>query len=228
MDSIGDRPTGQNNRGVPVGRRGTPSLHAILDVDAAIAANWDTADLAKAFLDGGVQLIQLRGKFLPSASLLTLCDWLVAAAEPYGSSVIVNDRVDLARMSGATGVHVGQEDLAPRAARRLLGADAAIGYSTHTTAQIQAAAGEPVTYIAIGPVFGTTTKATGYEPVGVGRISEAVRLSRGVPVVGIGGITLDTAPAIIEAGASSVAVIADLLSTNDPQRRVRAFLDALA
>ena len=210
-------------------RDSIPSLlHAILDVDAAAAANWDSVDLARAFLDGGAPLIQLRAKHLPSAPLLALCDALVGAAEPYGASVIVNDRVDLARMSGASGVHVGQDDLAPGAARLLLGPDAVVGYSTHSVSQIQAAAVEPVTYIAIGPVFGTRTKDTGYEPVGLERVSEAAGLSRGVPVVAIGGITLDTAPAVIEAGASAVAVIGDLLVTTDPRRRVRAFLDALA
>ncbi len=131
-------------------------------------------------------------------------------------------------MSGAAGVHIGQDDLAPLAVRQILGPGAIVGYSTHTTAQIEAASTEPVTYIAIGPVFGTTTKATGYEPVGLDLVSGAVRVSRGLPVVAIGGITLETAPAVIEAGASSIAVIADLLVTGDPARRVRAFLDALA
>jgi thiamine-phosphate pyrophosphorylase len=205
-----------------------PSLHAILDVDAAAAANWDSLDLARAFLDGGARLIQLRAKHLDSAPFLALCDALVGAATPHGADIIVNDRADLAEMSGAAGVHVGQDDLTPSAARLLLGSDAVVGYSTHTVAQIQAAAAEPVTYIAIGPVFGTRTKATGYDPVGLEQVAEAVRSSRGLPVVAIGGITLDTAPAVIAAGASSVAVIADLLSSADPARRVRAFIDALA
>ena len=131
-------------------------------------------------------------------------------------------------MSGAAGVHVGQDDLAPAAARRLLGPGASVGYSTHTVAQVEAAALEPLTYIAIGPVFGTLTKATGYEAVGLSVVSEAARVSRGLPVVAIGGITLETAPAVIAAGASSIAVISDLLATGDPAARVRAFLDALA
>jgi len=206
----------------------SPSLHAILDVEVAAAANWDVVDLARAFLDGGARLIQLRAKHVHSAPFLGLCDALVGAAVPYGARIVVNDRADLARMSGAAGVHVGQDDLAPRAARLLLGSEAVVGHSTHTVAQIEAAVHEPVTYIAIGPVFGTRTKATGYEPVGLARVSEAARLSRGLPVVAIGGITLDTAPAVIGAGAASVAVIADLLATADPGRRVRAYLDALA
>ena len=131
-------------------------------------------------------------------------------------------------MSGAAGVHVGQDDLTPGAVRRLLGAGAIVGYSTHTTAQIETASIEPVTYIAIGPVFGTRTKATGYEPIGLEMVSDAVRVSRGLPVVAIGGITLETASSVIEAGASSIAVIADLLAIDDPAGRVRAFLDALA
>jgi thiamine-phosphate pyrophosphorylase len=139
----------------------------------------------------------------------------------------VNDRADLALMSGAAGVHVGQDDLAPSAARQLLGPGAIVGYSTHTAAQVEAASTEPVTYIAVGPVFGTRTKATGYEPVGLGLVAEAARLSRGLPVVAIGGITLETAPAVVRAGAASVAVITDLLEGGDPAARVRRFIEVL-
>ena len=134
-----------------------PSLHAILDVELAAGASWDPVDLAKAFLDGGAPLIQVRAKRLNSGPFLALCDALVGAAEPYGARIVVNDRADLARMSGAAGVHVGQADLAPAAARLLLGPEAVVGYSTHTVAQIRAAVSEPLTYIAIGPVFGTRT-----------------------------------------------------------------------
>jgi thiamine-phosphate pyrophosphorylase len=130
-------------------------------------------------------------------------------------------------MSGAGGVHVGQEDVPPAAARRLLGPDAIVGFSTHTPAQIEAAAREPISYIAIGPVFGTRTKATGYEAVGLDRVKEAVRRSAGRPVVAIGGITLATAPDVIAAGAQGVAVIADLLSDGDPAGRVRRVLSAM-
>jgi thiamine-phosphate diphosphorylase len=205
-----------------------PALHAILDVEAAATAGWDISDLAKAFLDGGAPLIQLRTKHLPSAPFLALCDTLVRAAEPYRASIIVNDRVDLALMSGAAGVHVGQEDLAPAAARELLGAAAIVGYSSHTVSQIEAASIEPVTYIAVGPVFGTHTKATGYEAVGLDLVAEAARLSRGLPVVAIGGITLETAPVVIAAGASGVAVISDLLVGGDPKARVAAYRRVLA
>lgn len=149
------------------------------------------------------------------------------AAAPYGASIIVNDRVDLALLAGAAGAHVGQEDLPPAATRRLLGPDATVGFSTHTVEQIEAAAEEPISYIAVGPVFGTQTKATGYDAVGLALVAEAVRRSRGRPVVAIGGITLDRAPEVIAAGASSVAVITDLLTGGDPRARVAAYLRAL-
>ena len=202
-------------------------LHAILDVDVAAAADWEVARLAQAFLDGGARIIQLRAKRLASAAFLAYADDLVRAAAPYGASVIMNDRADLARLSRAAGVHVGQDDLPPAAARRLLGPDATIGYSTHTVAQIDAASAEPINYIAVGPVFGTHTKDTGYAPVGVAMVAEAARRSRGRPVVAIGGITLEHAPQVIAAGASSVAVITDLLAGGDPTARVAAYLKAL-
>ena len=109
----------------------------------------------------------------------------------------------------------------------MLGPGAIIGYSTHTIAQIEAALVEPATYIAVGPVFGTRSKATGYEPVGLPLVREAARRARGIPVVAIGGITLDTASQVLEAGATSVAVISDLLAGGDPRARVEAYLRQL-
>jgi thiamine-phosphate pyrophosphorylase len=149
---------------------------------------------------------------------------LAAAA---GAAVVVNDRVDLARMAGAAGVHVGQEDLPPAAARAQLGPAALIGCSTHTLDQLRAAVQWPVSYIAVGPVFGTRTKETGYDAVGLDLVREAATLAGETPVVGIGGITLATVPSVIEAGAAAVAVIGDLLSTGDPAGRVAAYLQCL-
>lgn len=186
------------------------------------------ARLAAAFLDGGARIIQLRAKRLAAAPFLAHADDLVRVAAPYGAAVVVNDRVDLALLAGAAGAHVGQEDLPPAAARRILGPHATIGYSTHTIAQIDAAAGEPISYIAVGPVFGTRTKDTGFEAVGLALVAEAVRRSRGRPVVAIGGVTLERAREALAAGASSVAVISDLLTGGDPAARVAAYLDALS
>lgn len=201
-------------------------LCAIVDVDVASAAGWRARDLAAAFLDGGARFLQIRAKQLAAGPLLGLCDEIVGLAKQANALVLVNDRVDLARLSGAGGVHVGQEDLPPAAARDLLGADAVIGYSTHTIAQVDAAVLEPVTYIATGPIFGTTTKDTGYSAVGLALVRYAARASSR-PVVAIGGITLDNAAAVLEAGGASVAVISDLLRGGDPASRVRAYLRVL-
>jgi thiamine-phosphate pyrophosphorylase len=155
-----------------------------------------------------------------------------ALAAASGALLIVNDRPDIARLSGAAGVHVGQDDLAPAAVRAIVGPDAIVGFSTHTVAQIAAAVVEPVDYIAIGPVFGTATKDTGYDAVGLDRVGVAAmavaRAASGRPapraVVAIGGITLDCATDVIRAGADAVAVISDLLRTGDPRARVREYL----
>lgn len=203
-------------------------LHAIVDVEVAAHAGWAPADLARAYLDGGVQCLQIRAKQLASGPFLQLCDEIVQLAAPFGAAVIVNDRADLARLSGADGVHVGQDDLPPVDARRLMGADAIIGYSTHNVSQIDAAIREPVTYVAVGPVFGTRTKDTGYAAVGLELVSTAARRADRMPVVAIGGITLENASSVIEAGGAAVAVIADLLATGDPRGRARAYLQTLA
>jgi thiamine-phosphate pyrophosphorylase len=197
-------------------------------VEAAAAAGWTPPDLAAAFLDGGAPLIQLRAKHLPSGPFLDLCDLVVELAQPYKAAVIVNDRADLARMSGASGVHVGQDDLAPAAARALLGTASTIGYSTHSVAQVEAALQEPVDYVAVGPVFGTRTKDTGYDAVGLDLVAAASRRVSPRPLVAIGGITLDTAPRVIAAGASAVAVISDLLAGPTPSARVAAYVTTLS
>src|SRR5262249_19125357 len=150
------------------------------------------------------------------------------ATAPADAVIVVNDRIDLARMGRAGGVHVGQDDLPSRTAREQLGPGAVVGLSTHTEAQIRGAIQEPVSYVAIGPVFATGTKDTGYAATGLDAVALARRLvPRDVPIVAIGGITLERAPSVIDAGASSVAIISDLLTGSDPVMRVREFLRAL-
>ena len=129
-------------------------------------------------------------------------------------------------------MHVGQGDLAPEAVRTVIGADAVVGLSTHTAEQRRRALQQPVNYIAVGPVFATGTKSTGYQPVGpveIRRAAGEISASPGssLALVGIGGITLGNFRAVIDAGARSVAVISDLLAGNDPVNRVRQFLRAL-
>jgi thiamine-phosphate pyrophosphorylase len=149
-------------------------------------------------------------------------------AHAAGALVIVNDRADIARLSAADGVHVGQEDLSVAAVRRLLGESAIVGLSTHTCDQIDAAAREPASYVAVGPVFGTRTKATGYDAVGLERVAyAAARLGERADLVAIGGITLKNASEVVDAGATAVAIITDLLATGNPEARVRAYLAEL-
>jgi len=164
---------------------------------------------------------------MPGAELLATASAVVQLAHRRQARVIVNDRADIARLAGADGVHVGQEDLAPAAVRAIVGDSSMVGLSTHTTEQVDRAIREPVSYVAVGPVFGTATKATGYERVGLERVREAARRAtvRGLPLVAIGGITLENAASVLDAGAESVAIISDLLSTGDPEARVRAYLE---
>src|SRR4030095_8539418 len=140
----------------------TNRLHAIVDVDLAVRAGWTPIDLARAVLDGGAMLIQLRAKQLSSAAFLDLADAAVRLARPYQANIIVNDRADIALMSGAAGAHVGQDDLPPSAARRLMGEAAVVGLSTHSVAQVERALREPISYVGVGPVFGTRSPDTGY------------------------------------------------------------------
>jgi thiamine-phosphate pyrophosphorylase len=199
-----------------------------VDVHVAEKAGWKPLDLSRAFLDGGARVLQLRAKNVPSGPFLDLADALVQMADEYEACVIVNDRVDIARLCGGDGVHVGQEDLPPAAARDQLGPAAVVGYSTHSVVQVEAGLLEPISYLAVGPVFGTSTKDTGYAAVGLELVSAASRLSGVLPIVAIGGVTLANARSAIDAGAAAVAVISDLTSGRDPEARVKSYLRALA
>jgi thiamine-phosphate pyrophosphorylase len=204
-----------------------PPLLAIVDVEVAERAGWSPRDLARACLDGGARFLQIRAKTLASGRFLELCDAVVADGRAAGAIVIVNDRVDLAALSGAQGTHVGQDDLPVTDARAQLGPEAIIGFSTHTISQVRASMDLPATYTAVGPVFGTRSKDTGYEAVGSALVSAARAVCGARPIVAIGGITLDTAASVLAAGATSVAVIGDLLVNGDPAARVGEYLRIL-
>jgi thiamine-phosphate pyrophosphorylase len=210
-------------------RRVLPSkLYAIVDADVATSAGWRVPDLADAYLQAGVRMLQVRAK---QASARDVLAWTEAIARLAGEAwVIVNDRVDIALVAGTRHVHLGQDDLPVDDARTLLGSQAVIGLSTHTQAQLDEACREPLDYIAVGPVFGTQTKATGYEAVGLAGVRQAHAAAHavGLPVVAIGGITLDTASDVIAAGASAVAVITDLLHGASPGARARAYVERLS
>jgi thiamine-phosphate diphosphorylase len=182
--------------------------------------------LARAYLAGGARVLQLRCKDEAGRAFLALAERLVRVAGEYGAPVIINDRADIAALSGAAGVHVGQEDLPVEDALAVAGAHVIVGLSTHDEAQVDAALEGKATYIAVGPIFGTTTKDTRYDARGLDLVRYAA--GRGKPVVAIGGITRERAADVIHAGAAGLAVITDLLAGDDPEGQTRRFITALA
>jgi len=204
-------------------------LYVICDAEICARSGWSLVDFTAACLDAGAVLLQIRAKAASGAAFLDTTEAVLRRAEPFDATVIVNDRADIARIAGAHGVHVGQDDLPPVAVRAVAGNTAIVGLSTHTTEQIAIAVREPVSYLAIGPVFATGTKETGYTAVGLTRVREAAERAHAVslPVVAIGGITVDTAADVLAAGADVVAVISGLLTSGDPGKATRAYLERL-
>lgn len=165
---------------------------------------------------GGARLIQLRDKHSTPAGVYDEACRAVRAAREASVRIIINDRADIALACGADGVHLGQDDLPAEAARGLLGDDSIIGVSTHNLDQARRAARAPVSYIAIGPVFATTTKVNPDAIVGldlVRRVRE--HLPAHIPLVAIGGITHDNARTVLDHGADAVAVVGALLAVPD-------------
>jgi len=203
-------------------------LYAIVDAGVCAAAGRAPLDVARAFLSAGARAIQLRCKDLPSGAFLDLANHALEQARAAGAILIINDRADVAAITQADGLHIGQTDLTAGDARLVVGPAPILGLSTHTPAQWEAAVREPISYLAIGPVFGTGTKDTGYTAVGLDVVARAssAAAAHGLPAVAIGGINIDNAVSVIDAGAASVAVISDLLK-GDPEARCRAFLRIL-
>ena len=199
-----------------------PLIYPIIDAGVCARRGADPTALAAACLRGGARLLQLRVKEGPGRAFLALAEALVALAATHEARIIVNDRADVARIARAAGVHLGQDDLPVAAARAILGAEAIVGVSTHDPRQVDDAAADAASYIAVGPVFGTSTKDTGYSARGLDLVRHAA--ATGKPVIAIGGITLDNGRSVLDAGASSLAVISDLLAAGDPEARTRAFL----
>ena len=204
-----------------------PRLYAIVDVNVARQAGYTVPALAAAYLDGGAKLLQLRCANVTTGQYVGWARDIVLRAERYEANVIINDRVDVARLSGATGVHVGQDDLSVKQIQCVVGEAVAVGVSTHNLLQLDAAVRAGVSYVAVGPVYETKTKANGYLPLGLEYVRAAAKRCSGVPIVGIGGITLERAADVIAAGAQSVAVISDLFVGRCPTARVGAYVERL-
>jgi thiamine-phosphate pyrophosphorylase len=203
-----------------------PRLYPILDADALARAAVPLVTAAHALRDAGVRWLQYRDKRASDAEMVERMREL-RAIFPAGESVLLlNDRVALCAAAGTDGVHIGQEDMAPKEARRILGRERLLGVSTHNVAQLRAAlATGAADYLAIGPVFATASKENPDPVVGLEGVKAARALTR-LPLVAIGGITGENGRAVIEAGADAVAVISALLPQGGQEmaQRVRDFL----
>jgi thiamine-phosphate pyrophosphorylase len=202
-------------------------LYAIADAGVLAARGVALEDFARELRAAGVELVQYRDKVGSPQEVLRGAAVLREAMAGSGCRLILNDRADLAVLAGFDGVHVGQRDLEPEDARRVVGAERMVGVSTHTESQVRAAELSCADYVAIGPAFATGTKADAEQVVGL----EGVRRARALttkPLVAIGGITRANARSVIEAGADSVAVISALFAPGESVEQVaRDFLDLL-
>lgn len=200
-----------------------PRLYVILD--AALITSPER-DCAASLADAGVRLLQYRNKSASARQYLEFSRGLANLLSLRNVIFFVNDRADVAFLSGASGVHVGQHDLDVEQARRVAGPDKLVGVSTHSLEQFERAAASSADYIAVGPIFSTSSKANPDPVVGLDLLRKVRPLSE-KPIVAIGGITLERGAAAIEAGADSVAVISGILSAPDPGQRARQYIKTL-
>jgi thiamine-phosphate pyrophosphorylase len=203
-----------------------PRLYPILDADALARAGVPLAMAAYALRDAGVRWLQYRDKRASDAEVVERMRELRAIFPAGEAMLLLNDRVHLCEAVGADGVHIGQEDMAAKRARRILGPERLLGVSTHNVKQLRAALKSGAAdYLAIGPVFATGSKDNPDPVVGLEGVKAARALTR-LPLVAIGGITSENGREVIEAGADSVAVISGLLPEHGKRmaERVRDFL----
>src|SRR5580704_7484811 len=200
-----------------------PRLYVILD---ATLITGSEKDCALTLAEAGVRLLQYRNKSAPARHYLESSRALAEALRPRGVCFFVNDRPDVAFLAGAAGVHVGQDDLDVEQTRRVVGHEKLVGVSTHNLEQFERAAASSADYIAVGPIFSTSSKANPDPVVGLDFIRNVRRLTD-KPVIAIGGISLERAASVIEAGADSVAVISGILSAPDPAQRARQYIETL-
>ena len=204
-----------------------PKLYPITDRRVSGLSH---AEQVARLCEGGARLVQLREKHLSPREFYAEAVEALKVARLFGARLIVNDRADVALAAGADGVHLGQDDLPPGAARELLGEAAVVGFSTHNLGQASEAARLALDYVAFGPVFATSSKENPDPVVGLEGLKRVRAAVRAVPLVAIGGITAESARSVLEAGADSVAVIGALLDASDPAeitRRTRDFLALL-
>ena len=190
----------------------------------------DLAEFVRACIDGGVDVVQLRDKVLDARPLLERAALVQQVCADAGVPFVLNDRPDLALELGADGVHVGQDDAPPSLARRLLGDDAIVGFSTHAPAELDAALADPsIDYLSTGPVHETPTKL-GRPGTGLDYLRYAAEHAGDVPWFVTGGVTPQTLPPMLDAGARRFVVVRDLTGSDDPAtsaRRLRHLIDTV-
>jgi thiamine-phosphate pyrophosphorylase len=189
-----------------------PKIYPITDPRIA---NISHAEQVQKLIAGGAEIIQLRDKYAAPKDFYESAKAALAIARKRDVKIIINDRADIALALKADGVHLGQDDLPPDRARKILGERAIIGFSTHNLEQAVAAIKFPIDYLAIGPVYATRTKENAENTVGVEGLKTVREAVGDFPLVAIGGITLKNLKNVFRAGANSVAVISDLLVDAD-------------
>jgi len=193
--------------------------------DRHATAGRPLATVVRAALEGGARLVQLREKDLEGGPLFSLCEELVIETRRFGAKLLVNDRIDVALAAGADGVVLPANSFSTEVARSLLGEGKIIGRSTHSPTEVERAARDGCDFAFFGPVFATPSKAAFGEPQGIERLAAVTKL--GIPLIAIGGIDSQNAPAAIKAGAHGVAVIREAMSAADPKASVERLLTAI-
>lgn len=186
-----------------------PRIYPITDVSLSCLSH---AEQVERLIAGGATWIQLREKHASPRDFYEAAAEAIEVARPDYVKIIINDRIDIAFALKANGVHLGQDDMPPDEARKILGKDAIIGFSTHTAEQALAASQLPVDYIAFGPIFPTQTKDDPDEVVGLDRLQEVRKIIGDTPLVAIGGINAANLRSVIGAGADSAAMIGAIVS----------------
>ena len=203
-----------------------PAFYPILDTSIAIRRGVEPVHAARQILDAGAQILQFRHKGFLSREAFGWLEQIAEITRAAGAILVVNDRADLAKLFNAA-LHLGQDDLPPSAARKVVGPETVVGFSTHNEAQLRAASEEPADYLALGPLFGTVTKENPDPTVGLDDFRRLRSLSDR-PLVANGGITRANAMQAIEAGADSVSVIADLFPEDgNISARIKEYLSLL-
>jgi thiamine-phosphate pyrophosphorylase len=197
-----------------------PPLYAILDPEQTKGRSCET--VLRELLAAGVTILQLRVKTMAASDFLALAQCVRAETRSHGCKLIVNDRIDIALVCDADGVHLGQDDLPLSVGRKLMGSKL-VGISTHDLQQAHEAERNGADYIGFGPMFGTTTKATGYSARGVEMLRQ-IRAAVKIPIVAIGGISEQNVRQVWQAGADSAAIISDILSADDSVAKTRRIL----